>query len=90
MHQTKVQTQNSHNVLEIEMLKLTSGWRRVIINNADVHVPRNAPIKDPSQMVAFGQVKSGDKPTAASVEDKTAGDSSGEKSNMGHIMWQHN
>ena len=41
-------------------------------------------------MVAFGQVKSGDKLTAASVEDKTAGDSSGEQSNMGHIMWWHN
>ena len=90
MRQMKVQTQNSHNALEIKMLELMNGWRKVIINNADVHIPRNTLIKDPSQTVAFGQVKSRDKLTAASVEDKTAGDSSGEQGNTGHIMWQHN
>ena len=49
----------------------------------DAYVPRNAPIKVPSRTVALGQVDSRDELTAATLEDKTAGDSSGEQSDMG-------
>ena len=55
-----------------------SRWRRVRIDDVDVYVPRNAPIKVPSRTVALGQVDSGDDLTAATLEDKRAGDSSGE------------
>lgn len=52
-----------------------SRWRRVSIDNIDPYVPQNAPIKVPSRTVAFRQGEIGDEQTAASVEDKTTGDS---------------
>ena len=73
MHHTK-----SPNAFEVETLELMSRWRRVRIDDVDVYVPRNAPIKVPSRTVALGQVDSGDDLTAATLEDKRAGDSSGE------------
>ena len=45
------------NALEIETPELTSGWRRVSIDNVDIYVPQNIPIKVPSRILDRSRVE---------------------------------
>ena len=73
-HRKMSKTRNSPYTYEIVMSNPTYQWKRVSDGNGDVYVPWNAPVRAQGRIFAFGEVESGEKAIAPSLEgERTVG-----------------